>query len=166
MSRAQYAVTGRGGYAFCGFDFGGFFCLFVLGFLGHACCMQGEKTHHSSDHTGSLTARPPGNSYVLSDASVVISGLELRVLLAIFTIFLIPLDLSAFEISPPFGVGSLIIYLAISNVMLLSIISLIIIPFSLLKKKCPKLDMTCVIPCVLLQGIFEVSGLNSALAEE
>lgn len=81
---------------------------------------------------------------VLTDASVVVPGLKVRVLLSITTALHILLGLAASEMLSPFGVVGLVVYLAISSLLLLSVVILITTEFSLLKERCPNLDITCI----------------------
>lgn len=81
---------------------------------------------------------------VLTDASVVVPGLKVRVLLSITTALHILLGLAATEMLSPFGVVGLVMYLAISSLLLLSVVILITTEFSLLKERCPNLDITCI----------------------
>lgn len=81
---------------------------------------------------------------VLTDASVAVPGLKVRVLLSIPTALHILLGLAASEMLSPFGVVGLVMYLAISSLLLLSVVILIITEFSLLKESCPNLDITCI----------------------
>ena len=75
---------------------------------------------------------------VLTDAFVVVSGLKVRVFLSIPTALHILLGLAASEMFSPFGVVSLITYIAISSLLLLSVVILIITEFSLLKREMSK----------------------------